>query len=542
MPTIVKFNRKFTQAQLNIARGTSTINDGTTNHSVVDGSWYIANANPTAIFVGSKNGGSTAVLVKVADLFGGDSGGIADLDAVVSKSASGASDAAANRSSSVQVVTGIKIEEIDGRLVAASSSVNSALVDMAGAANKAYEDATVYADSKSAAVASSSLAGLSASVTKSASGATKTAGSVTDYVQVVGGVTIEQRNGKITTGSAVTSVQVDKAGAANLALSASKAYTDEQVSSSIAGLGQLMHFQGAKESEAAIKSLTNVKKGDVYINSADHSEWVATADIGATADATKWEKFGTTDVNGALYKGSNTLTSGSVVIADGTDGKVKTATIDSLVSGGYKKLQTAVTDSGTGYVSAVTQNTQGVITVTKTALPSGTGSVGAASTATDAWKTVVHNVSLSGHTLSGATKSIPAASTGSDGYMPSASYKKLAGIAEGAEVNQKAWSTIKIGDTIISSSTKTDQFEIKAGDYISLTPSGSQIKIDSNAVTGSISGSSWKNPIQYVKGTGHGITGATVAIPAAATNSDGYMSAASYINLNTAIAALTWEE
>ena len=542
MPTIVKFNRKFTQAQLDNARGTSTINDGTTNHSVVDGSWYIAKQNPLSLFVGSKEGGATAVLVKVADLFGGDSGGISSLDSIVSKSASGATDAATNRSSSVQVVTGIKIEEIDGKLVAASSSVNSALVDMAGAANKAYEDAKQYTDNQISSSATTYISGLSSSITKSASGATTAASSVTDYAQVVGGVTIIEKDGKLSDSSSVTAVRVDKAGAANIALSSSKAYTDEKISSSIQGLGTIMHFEGTKTNESDIKALTNVKKGDVYINSADHSEWVATADIGATADATKWEKFGTTDVNGALYKGSNTLTSGSVVIADGTDGKVKTATIDSLVSGGYKKLQTAVTDSGTGYVSAVTQNTQGVITVTKTALPSGTGSVGSASTATDAWKTVVHNVSLSGHTLSGATKSIPAASTGSDGYMPSASFIKLNGIAAGAEVNQKAWSTIKIGDTIISSSTKTDQFEIKAGDYISLTPSGSQIKIDSNAVTGSISGSSWKNPVQYIKGTGHGISGATVAIPAAATNSDGYMSSASYINLNTAITALTWEE
>lgn len=127
-----------------------------------------------ALYVGSTEGGSTAILKKVADIQD-----LTGLDATVTKSASGASDAASSRTDSVQVLSGFTIEEVDGKLVANSSSVTSAKADMAGAASKAYDDAAAYADSL------------------------------------------------------------------------------------ITALGTIMHFEGVKSSEAAIKELTNVKKGDV---------------------------------------------------------------------------------------------------------------------------------------------------------------------------------------------------------------------------------------------------------------------------------------
>lgn len=339
--TIVKFNRQFTQQQLTAAEGLSTIN-GT---SVVDGTWYVAKTGALALYVGSIESGSSATLKKVADIQD-----LTGLDATVTKSASGASDAASSRSDSVQVISGFTIEEVDGKLVANSSSVTSKKVDMAGAASKAYDDAKTYAD------------GL------------------------------------------------------------------------ITALGTIMHFEGVKSSEAAIKALTNVKKGDVWINSADHSEWVATDNIGSTADASKWEKFGTTDVANALFKGDNVFTDGYLLLADGTDGKVKASAIATVMAN-YKTKQTAVTPTaGTTvgswdgqYVEQVTQNANGEITVTRKKLPtptSGSGSVGSTSSAADAWKTVVHDASLSsGHVLSGNTKSIPAATAGNsaanstDGYM-----------------------------------------------------------------------------------------------------------------------------
>jgi hypothetical protein len=47
---------------------------------------------------------------------------------------------------------------------------------------------------------------------------------------------------------------------------------------------------------------------------------------------------------------------------------------------------------------------------------------------------------------------------------------KLAGIATGAEVNQNAFSNVKVGSTTISADTKTDTLTIVAGSNITITP------------------------------------------------------------------------
>jgi hypothetical protein len=59
--------------------------------------------------------------------------------------------------------------------------------------------------------------------------------------------------------------------------------------------------------------------------------------------------------------------------------------------------------------------------------------------------------------------------TGSSGFMSSAMLTKLNGIAEGAEVNQNAFSNITIGTTAINAASKTDVFKFEAGSNISLT-------------------------------------------------------------------------
>lgn len=112
----------------------------------------------------------------------------------------------------------------------------------------------------------------------------------------------------------------------------------------------------------------------------------------------------------------------------------------------FKLKQTAVTPSagtstgaaGDQYVEQVTQNENGVVTVTRKKLPNftGSGSVGSESSDSNAWKTVVHDASLSsGRVLSGNTKNIPAASSSNDGYMTAEQAGKLEGIEAGGEVN-----------------------------------------------------------------------------------------------------------
>lgn len=90
----------------------------------------------------------------------------------------------------------------------------------------------------------------------------------------------------------------------------------------IGGLGTVMTFKGTVASEAALKAIAPAKTGEVYVVTADGSEWVCKEDI-SEAKASAWEKFGTTDVKNALYKDSNTFTDGYILKAEGTAGKVK---------------------------------------------------------------------------------------------------------------------------------------------------------------------------------------------------------------------------
>lgn len=54
---------------------------------------------------------------------------------------------------------------------------------------------------------------------------------------------------------------------------------------------------------------------------------------------------------------------------------------------------------------------------------------------------------------------------------------KLAGIATGAEVNQNAFSNIKVGNTTIAADAKTDTLELVAGSKITLTPNTTNDKV-----------------------------------------------------------------
>ena len=203
---VVKFNRHFTQAQLDAARDTSSIN-GT---AVVEGTWYVASSSPTSVFLGVPSGNS--VVLKMVG------------------------------------------EVADGKYLKLSGGTMDGNISMDG--NKITDLATPG----------------------------------------------------------------DSLDAAN------KAYVDDKISN----LGAIMTFKGTKATESALKTdITTPHKGDVYIVTADNSEWVYsgdTVDSTHAYDSTKWEKFGTTDVQGALYKGT-TWTVGNIVVAQASDGKSKTISL-----------------------------------------------------------------------------------------------------------------------------------------------------------------------------------------------------------------------
>ena len=63
---------------------------------------------------------------------------------------------------------------------------------------------------------------------------------------------------------------------------------------------------------------------------------------------------------------------------------------------------------------------------------------------------------------------------------------KLAGIASGAQVNQNAFSNIKVGNTTIAADTKTDTLEI-AGSNVTITPDATNDKVTISVASGSTS-------------------------------------------------------
>jgi hypothetical protein len=54
---------------------------------------------------------------------------------------------------------------------------------------------------------------------------------------------------------------------------------------------------------------------------------------------------------------------------------------------------------------------------------------------------------------------------------------KLAGIADGAEVNQNAFSNVKVGSTTVAADSKTDTLELVAGSNVTITPDATNDKI-----------------------------------------------------------------
>ena len=100
----------------------------------------------------------------------------------------------------------------------------------------------------------------------------------------------------------------------------------------------------------------------------------------------------------------------------------------------------------------------------------------AADTATDTFELVAgSNISLTPDatndkiTIVATDTTYSTATTTANGLMSSADKSKLDGIAAGAEVNQNAFSTVKVGSSNIVADAKSDTIEIVAGSNITLT-------------------------------------------------------------------------
>lgn len=98
------------------------------------------------------------------------------------------------------------------------------------------------------------------------------------------------------------------------------------------------------------------------------------------------------------------------------------------------------------------------------------------------------------------TVSISAASGSAAGSMSSAHYTKLEGIAAGAEVNQNAFSNVKVGSTTVAADGKTDTLELAAGTNITLTPDATNDKV-TIATTAEVNQNAFSNVTVTGKGT-----------------------------------------
>ncbi|MCK7604866.1 tail fiber protein [Geobacillus stearothermophilus] len=79
--------------------------------------------------------------------------------------------------------------------------------------------------------------------------------------------------------------------------------------------------------------------------------------------------------------------------------------------------------------------------------------------------------------LTGGADPIPLATPTSDGLMPAPDKAKLDSIAPGAEVNQNAFSNVKVGATTIAADNETDTLELVAGNAVTLTPDATNDKV-----------------------------------------------------------------
>lgn len=145
---------------------------------------------------------------------------------------------------------------------------------------------------------------------------------------------------------------------------ATKGYVDGLVAGGIT-------FIDFATSSTAIKALTNVSKGDMYIvggagatQSEIGQEWIATADIGGTADATKWQLLGNTE-NLKAFAYADTGTATFTPTGSFSKGTFSTQSIYSITGvGSLPSLDT----SGAAFATTTYQydSTSETLTISKT--------------------------------------------------------------------------------------------------------------------------------------------------------------------------------
>ena len=128
--------------------------------------------------------------------------------------------------------------------------------------------------------------------------------------------------------------------------------------------------------------------------------------------------------------------------------------------------------------------------------------------------------SETGTALSKTLATTELATTKKRGLMDADDKTKLNGIATGAEVNQNAFSNVKVGSTTIAADGKTDTLELVAGSNVTLTPDATNDKVTIAATDTTYSAIT---DAEYQAGTG---TTARLITPASLVNAIKYWAVA----------------
>lgn len=213
-------------------------------------------------------------------------------------------------------------------------------------------------------------------------------------------------------------------------------------------------------------------------------------------------------ITGSLNGNASTATSAdktahSLSVKDGASTPV--AAINSWNGSADKTLtikgESPVTTTATDGTITITHDKKGPSTTAATSkgdtsnqTPGFGGTFKVTSATVDAYG---HTTALADHTVT-----IPSrvASSEANGLMSSAHWSKLENIASGAEVNQNAFSNVKVGDTVVAADSKTDTLTLVAGSNVTITPDATNDKITI--------ASSYVNTT-YSAGTDLGLSGTT---------------------------------
>ena len=162
--------------------------------------------------------------------------------------------------------------------------------------------------------------------------------------------------------------------------------------------------------------------------------------------------------------GPSTAVTAHVAVFDGTSGKI-------IRDSGFtiaKSVPASAVFTDTTY-SAATDSADGLVTA---GLHKKLVGVEEGADKTDA-----ANVAAAGAFMT-ATNTADDIKDGSTKVVMTATERtKLSGVASGAEVNQNAWSKVKVGTTTLSATAKTDTLELAAGSGVTMSASGKKVTI-----------------------------------------------------------------